>query len=554
MDAEGSVELHAIDTVWDSIDGVVRNYKTYLIENQAGEFVETVAVCEIDGKLLVAVPFGVWHRSVSKRLLYPQSLTKALVVEVGICPPDRRDVPEEEVVKLWMGFLSPLTRNSMQVAGDEDAPAYVFVDGDLIGFMPFADGLVAAAQEHFAFETGVETLDGPHAEPGSVPELGKRMADMEEKFGALDGKLESILQAIDGRSAKPSPEVRPGVLRTGTRYRGAAAVPKFPALDQSVVAAALAAGVEEDALREMQRLLDSGKPRSSKLPEPKARAQQTAKAQILSESEDDAEEDFAGSGEAGEAGGEPLTVAVQKLTEIVGALTADKVKRGKTSKVEAALDGVSAAGLTETGTLGSGKKAAAARRALRSALQDSPEEIHGLIERAMLEDLTSQTVTPGQPGPQLCARAWLEHRSRIGHWKSAAHSAWMAAGALDMLIRGNTAGCRARLCLLLLMIDQTACDRGSWTLAAELALEQGPPLSVLAQHQPPAVGDGEQPFSRLLDPRWAEVALAHLRETDDYLTRRTKLGKKDAAEASEPKAKAKSKGKATNSTGKEAEA
>ena len=554
MDAEGSVERHAIDTVWDSIDGVVQNYKTYLIENQAGEFVETVAVCEIDGKLLVAVPFGVWHRSVSKRLLYSQSLTKALVVEVGICPPDRRDVPEEEVVKLWMGFLSPLTRNSMQVAGDEDAPAYVFVDGDLIGFMPFADGLVAAAQEHFAFETGVETLDGLHAEPGSVPELGKRMADMEEKFGALDGKLESILQAIDGRSAKPPPEVRPGVLRTGTRYRGAAAVPKFPGLDQSVVAAALAAGVEEDALREMQRLLDSGKPRSSKLPEPKARAQQTAKAQILSESEDDAEEGFAGSGEAGEAGGEPLTVAVQKLTEIVGALTADKVKRGKTSKVEAALDGVSAAGLTETGTLGSGKKAAAARRALRSALQDSPEEIHGLIERAMLEDLTSQTVTPGQPGPQLCARAWLEHRSRIGHWKSEAHSAWMAAGALDMLIRGNTAGCRARLCLLLLMIDQTACDGGSWTLAAELALEQGPPLSVLAQHQPPAVGDGEQPFSRLLDPRWAEVALAHLRETDDYLTRRTKLGKKDAAEASEPKAKAKSKGKATSSTGKEAEA
>ena len=162
-------------------------------------------------------------------------LQKHWWLKLGYVLRDRRDVPEEEVVKLWMGFLSPLTRNSMQVAGDEDAPAYVFVDGDLIGFMPFADGLVAAAQEHFAFETGVETLDGPHAEPGSVPELGKRMADMEEKFGALDGKLESILQAIDGRSAKPPPEVRPGVLRTGTRYRGAAAVPKFPGLDQSLI-------------------------------------------------------------------------------------------------------------------------------------------------------------------------------------------------------------------------------------------------------------------------------------------------------------------------------
>ena len=79
-------------------------------------------------------------------------------------------------------------------------------------------------------------------------------------------------------------------------------------------------------------------------------------------------------------------------------------------KVEAALDG--------------GKKA---------ALRGSPEEIYQLIERATLGDLMSQTVTPGQPAPMLCSRAWIKHRSRVERWKSAAHSAWMAGGALDMV-------------------------------------------------------------------------------------------------------------------------
>ena len=553
MEADGSVEEHIVDTVVDASGSVVHNFKPFRIPTQAGELSEVIAVCEIEGKLLVAVPFSVWHRSVSRRSLPAQALSKALVVEVGICPPDRRGVPEEEVVKLWMGFLSPILRNSMQEAGDESVPVESFVGGDFFGYLPFAEGLVAAAQEHFAFETGLESMDGGPAASGEAPKLGARMAEMEEKFGTLDGKLETILQALEDRSLSP-PKQRAGVLRSGRNYMGpTATTTKFSSLDQSVVAAALAAGVEEKALMEMQKLMDAGKPRSSKLPEPKVKFRQPPKAQVLSESEDDEVDEPNASGEADDAGGEPLTIAVQKLTEIVGALAADKVKRSKTSKVEAALDGVSASGVSELGTIGSGKKAAAARRALRAALQDSPEEIYGLIERAMLEDLTSQTVTPGQPGPTLCARAWVEHRSRIGHWKSAAHAAWMTAGALDMLLRGNNAGCRARLCLLLLMIDQTACDRGSWKLAAELALEQGPPMSALSQHQPPSVADGEQPFSRLLDPRWAEVALSHLKETDEYLTRRTKLGKKDAAEGSDPKPKPKSKSKPGTGANKEAE-
>jgi hypothetical protein len=78
--------------------------------------------------------------------------------------------------------------------------------------------------------------------------------------------------------------------------------------------------------------------------------------------------------------------------------------------------------------------------------------------------------------------------------------------------------------ILLLQIDQAACDRGNWTLASELSLEHPPPFSSLLQHSPP--GEGEPPYSRLLDPRWGEVAMAYLREQDDFLSKRKNLGKK----------------------------
>ena len=75
---------------------------------------------------------------------------------------------------------------------------------------------------------------------------------------------------------------------------------------------------------------------------------------------------------------------------------------------------------------------------------------------------------------------------------------------------------------------------------------------------PPAIHNGESPFSRLLDPRWSELALSHLKETDEYLTNKTSVGKgtrsykaaeegPDAESKKKAKAKAKSKGQPAGS-------
>ena len=386
---------------------------------------------------------------------------------------------------------------------------------------------------------------------GFQHQLEGRMGRLEMLVGKLSSQLEAVLEGgkIEKTTEVKAPEPKRQSALRRTKQPDSGLSVSFPSLDQSVVSAALAAGIDPDSIQEMQKMMEDTSVRSRKLPEPVApRSKAAPKAKpnqpALDETDSDeaeAVQSGAGSGGATPSGGQPMEVALTHLTEIVQALTADRLKKQKASKVEAALDGVSASGLSESGSIGSGKKTAAARRALRSALQENPEDIVNLIERLMMEDLGSQTITPGQPMPSLCAKAWVEHRSRIGHWKSSAYTAWTVASALDALRSGNVAGCRARLNLMLLMLDQTACDRGSWTIAAELSLEQGPPMSVLSQHQPPAVQDGEMPFSKLLDARWAEVAMAHVKDTEEYVARRSKLGKKDPLESDAAAVKGKAK-------------
>ena len=70
----------------------------------------------------------------------------------------------------------------------------------------------------------------------------------------------------------------------------------------------------------------------------------------------------------------------------------------------------------------------------------------------------------------------------------------------------------------------------------ELSLESPPPSSSFAQHQAPAVQDGESHFSKLLDPCWSELAISHLRDTGRH-------GRRDRSSAkTQAKSQAKEQG------------
>ena len=76
--------------------------------------------------------------------------------------------------------------------------------------------------------------------------------------------------------------------------------------------------------------------------------------------------------------------------------------------------------------------------------------------------------------------------------------------------------CFINLALELLQFDQVV-DRGSWTLAAELSLENVPPMNALNAHVGPSVVGGELPYSKLLD----------------YIAKRCSVGRKLAEQAEE---------------------
>ncbi len=70
----------------------------------------------------------------------------------------------------------------------------------------------------------------------------------------------------------------------------------------------------------------------------------------------------------------------------------------------------------------------------------------------------SQALVPGVGSQSCSARSWVEHRSRIGAFRSVAHCSWGVAGVIDALKAGRVAEARARSNLLLLQIDQSCVD------------------------------------------------------------------------------------------------
>ena len=169
----------------------------------------------------------------------------------------------------------------------------------------------------------------------------------------------------------------------------------------------------------------------------------------------------------------------------------------------------------------------------------------------MLSDFGSAEAGPSEPSRQGTFRGWAEHRPRIPNLSGTVRFVWGICGALDALKQERTSEAQARLILLLAQIDQVAVDRGQWVLASEGALEETPPFSSFSRHSPPDFY--EHQHTKLWPPAWAEAFMYKVRETDDFVERRAKLGKrnmlmlkdspqKEEAPAAKPSPKKKGKG------------
>ena len=324
-------------------------------------------------------------------------------------------------------------------------------------------------------------------------------------------------RAGGGQSASADPRNVGAVPSRGkAKAQPPPSAPVLTCLDPSVVAAARAAGVPESQLQLMDKLaLKPGK---------LGDGSRVVK-NVLSESEEE---------EAREPGveGEPGTIAeaICKMTHLLSKLSGSK----RAGSLEDLLDRSEGAELGQSASSSGGSSKTAAYQKLVRLLKEDPAKISSSVLRLMSEDFQGHTAAPGLEGVNLTTRAWLEHRSRVQQFAGPVRWGWQTAGALDALLAGREEECKARLCLMLCALDQSALDGGSWLLASEMLLESPPPLSSFSKHRSPEPGESHQ--TKVMDPRWISLLMHRIRERESFIEARKKLSAPRGPSAPNPDA------------------
>eukprot|EP00435_Cladocopium_sp_Y103_P057708 s1516_g20.t1 len=555
----------------DSLDGAPIGPRDFVVAPEAGPVEENyhvgrliisssglaagvIAIAELDGKLLVALPEVLWNRSPARRLVPSRALAKPVLCAVAACHTEERDVPLASVYcKVWVGFASRDFERDLDFVSEE-VLTYDFNPEGESDLLPADSGLVEVAREHFSFVTAESAVpecppEPPANQEGRLQSLEPTMVQIQESLSTLLGHVQGGGRS-DCTAPHPllAPAAKPAASERRTK-RSLADPVDIPGLDKEAVRAALAAGVPLKHLQEVGSVLKSRPKRLDELPRKRLPNRKTEGP--LSESEEESEgyepdllPDAAGL-QGGAGSSKQMEQAVLHLASIAKQLTAPKEKK---DKIESLLDG--GAGLvpsSESSSSSGSRKNSVAMRALQRLLVEDPKYIYQVLESNLQSDFQARPVQPGEPmSSGTTVRGWLAARSRVQNYTNHVRWCWQTAGIWDALIAGKHEEARARCGLLLASAEQASIDGGSWVVSNVALLEQPPPYQAFASHQAPS--SLELQHSSLFDPRWAEIFLGHLKEVDSFVEAKKKLGNtkavnresaEDGGKKGKPKAKAK---------------
>ncbi|CAE7648407.1 Cdk10, partial [Symbiodinium necroappetens] len=495
---------------------------------EAAPWIALVVVGESEsGEPIVALPGKAWHRTQSRRLV-PTScfqLPRGASTRV-VAPEDRENPLEALAVRVWIGRLSADWGRYVEIVeiGAADLELNTAfgepLEAEHADCIPFVPDLVEAAGDRLHYQTAEEGTGGEPAPRPAPDEAAPAWATRVEELERGMGDVRRGIQEILGKLGKPEVKApakaaapRPSALRARA---GQAAGAGVVGLDPAVVQAARSAGVPESHLEEMARVVAQSK---TKLKDPAASAQPTPVIPDLNTGplDETEEEDEGDEALPTTAGNDQVAAAIAKLTVIAENLTASK---RRASTLEGLLEG--GAGADGLGSAAAGRRNAAALKVLRRALVDRPRELADNMLDRMGADFGLARSVPGADRVPVTARAWVESRARIQQqFPTTVQMAWILSGIVDALARGDHDEGLARALVGLAAIEQLSLDRGSWTLAEPMLLEEPAPLSSFHGRQMPT--GSEQPFTRLLDARSIELLVYQVREVDDYLERRRRL-------------------------------
>ena len=400
-------------------------------------FIQVISITVVQGRVLVAVPFSAWRRSISRRAVPQGSLSRAAsfavqATHVG----DRKSEAEGMLVKMWVGYLSPALETSVRYPPDGEEVLtlhhpFQTEDGDS-EYLPLAQALVTLADDRFAFASAASQESSQEA----------RLIKLEGGIASLQESIRELVAVqSQGRREQPIPPTRTQPKASPTVSAGLGSRKALPGLDSAVVAAARQAGVPESHLAEMSRLAAQRKGPLQDAPGRQGRAPE--KVDVLGEPVAEEFYDEAAVAEPQPNSTDAISNALIKLTTIVDHLATKKTKK---STLEDLLDD-SGPNITEaSSSSSSSRRNAAVIKALRKALVESPEDIFAVLYQAMQEDFGSRVGGPGESGSQQPTfRGWAEHRSRIPNIQGSVRVAWSISGALDCLVANRIDEAKARL-------------------------------------------------------------------------------------------------------------
>lgn len=271
--------------------------------------ISLIAIADMGGQLLVAVPEEAWAKKVKNRKLPVGALKKTVRVLVPPCSlEDRTAAGGPPTLNIWLGLLN--TELEQHVLFDQ-ALAMVHFPGQLDGSigLPLASALVAVANGHFTFMTA---------------ESERPSAGIEARFAALEQGLEKITDALQlghQPAAAAAPRVAPKKKEAAVSRAPRPSLPQ--GIDPVVAQQALQAGVSAQALEEMAAVVGARGGHVAQVGAPMAPA-----IPVDEDGDDVFDEDPAVFGGAGSA--DPIGTAVVQMSHILSRCTR-RSRRRRTS-------------------------------------------------------------------------------------------------------------------------------------------------------------------------------------------------------------------------------
>ena len=191
------------------------------------------------------------------------------------------------------------------------------------------------------------------------------------------------------------------------------------------------------------------------------------------------------------------------------------------------------AGSSNMTGLSFGTKGVARREKLQAELASRTSTFFLQVQQQLFKRMNPARVVPRSAEElsqaDVSMTTYLERYGGFKNNREAGLIMWILAHAMDAAAQEDFYATKEYMALLAASLEQSVLD-GGWNVAYILSLMEEPPQQLFSERQQPMASSG-RPFSPLVPPQWAAVALSYLKEIEVLSTRKVEMRRPPAKAA-----------------------